>query len=129
MDKFQRLALEKKTEQKKQVRLEKRSIQKDTKNNSESNGEGIIIGNKRKHVSVTDCNDVETLKEMMENSFSRGKKQRIRKKIQQLKNPQDASINTNIGNPNEAGKSASKSKELPAKLRVENLLKKREEKI
>ena len=63
---------------------------------------------------------------MMDDSHSRGKKQRIRKKIKQLKNPQDASVDP--VEPKET-KSVSKQKDVPAKQRVETLLKKREEKM
>ena len=49
---------------------------------------------------------------MMDDSHSRGKKQRIRKKIKQLKNPQDASVDP--VEPKET-KSVSKQKDVPAK--------------
>ena len=60
----------------------------------------------------------------MENSHSRGKKQRIRKKIQALKNPQDATTP-----PTEQKKPKETVKDGNAKERVESLLKKREEKM
>lgn len=62
LEKHQRIALEKKSAQKKEVRNEKRSQQKEDHLESTKNeGEGIIIGTKRKHISVTECNDVEML--------------------------------------------------------------------
>ena len=67
---------------KKEVRNEKRALQKEEAKEIIKKDEGIVVAStKRKHISVTDCNDVATLEEMMENSHSRGKKQRIRKKI------------------------------------------------
>ena len=58
---------------------------------------------------------------MIDDSYSRGKKQRIRKKIQALKNPQEPG--------SEPKQEAPVQKEVPAKQRVQDLLNKREEKM
>ena len=60
---------------------------------------------------------------MMDKCHSRGKKQRIRKKIMELKNPQDAA--TAPSNQQKQVKEAA----ISAKDRVSGLLKKREEKM
>ena len=55
---------------------------------------------RKKSVSIGDCNDLDTLQNLLDQPIARGKKQRIRKKIQTLKNPQDPD--------NEAGKQSTK---------------------
>ena len=46
-----------------------------------------IESQRRKMVSIGECEDLATLEGMLEFPIARGKKQRIRKKIQSLKNP------------------------------------------
>ena len=41
-------------------------------------------------MSIADCTDINVLTEMLERPLARGKKQRIRKKISALKNPEEA---------------------------------------
>ena len=60
---------------------------------------------------------------MLDQPIARGKKQRIRKKIQTLKNPQDAA------NASPASKKQEKSSSATPKQKVEQLLRKREEKL
>jgi len=78
--------LEKKTAEKKERRDAKRQ-----KVDVEDTNSGIQVESKRrKMVSIGECDDLATLEQMLEQPIARGKKQRVKKKIQALKNPQDA---------------------------------------
>ena len=87
LEKHQRLALERKTEKKKEIRQMKRQH----KGEEETGQSGIQIdrsdaSSKYQSVSIGDCTDINLLQELLERPLARGKKQRIKKKIQSLKN-------------------------------------------
>lgn len=71
---------------------------------------------------MADCTDLAVLQEMLEQKIARGKKQRIKKKIQALKNPEGVSKDGKK-------KSGEDTTKLDAKQRVELLLRKRDEKL
>lgn len=119
--------MERKAAEKKESRVLKRQkkLADETGAIDEAAGSsGIQIeSQRRKAVSIGECEDLTTLEKMLDQPIARGKKQRIRKKIQTLKNPQDAA------NASPAGKKQEKSNSTTPKQKVEQLLRKREEKL
>ena len=74
-------AREKKIERIKELRKQKQKEKK------EKNKQLNLINNKNKNekkITLNDCNDIDKLIEMYQKSFSRGKKQRIKKKLKSL---------------------------------------------
>jgi len=113
---------------KKEVRNEKRAGEREEKEAITNKNEGIVVaGEKRKHATVADSNDVEELNEMLAGCHSRGKKQRIRKKIQEIKNPK--LVNAAGEEKVDTKKVDPEQKSVNAKDRVQNLLKARDIKL
>ena len=83
--------MEKKEEQKKEARQAKRQK---TCTDETGKSSGIEIASKKEEknvrVSIGECTDIDLLQSLLDRPISRGKKQRIKKKISTLKNPQDA---------------------------------------
>ena len=72
LEKHQRIAMEAKQEKRKEMREMKRQRQK-TEESSKSTGIQIE-SDRRKSVSISDCNDINVLTEMLERPLARGKK-------------------------------------------------------
>ena len=119
--------MERKAAEKKESRALKRqkkgTDETGTKDEAAGSSGIQIESQRRKAVSIGECEDLTTLEKMLDQPIARGKKQRIRKKIQTLKNPQDAA------NASPAGKKQEKSNSATPKQKVEQLLRKREEKL
>ena len=119
--------MERKAAEKKESRALKRqkkgTDETGTKDEAADSSGIQIESQRRKAVAIGECEDLATLEKMLDQPIARGKKQRIRKKIQTLKNPQDAA------NASPAGKKQEKSNSATPKQKVEQLLRKREEKI
>ena len=88
LEKHQRLALETKTAAKKEARNAKRHKVDVVETNIDASQGIQITSQQRAKVSIADCEDLEALKAMLEQPIARGKKQRIRKKIQTLQDPE-----------------------------------------
>ena len=81
-------------ERKAAEKKESRAIKRQKKGAEDETGDGgkeatgiQIESQRRKAISIGECDDLSTLENMLEQPIARGKKQRIRKKIQTLKNP------------------------------------------
>lgn len=125
--------MEKKAAEKKEARALKRQKKGEEGDDSSEAKSGIQIqaegsSKRRKTVSIGECNDLATLEGMLENPIARGKKQRIRKKIQALKNPQEAAANGS-GSKDPKKEKSKEEVRTNAKQKVEQLLRKREEKL